>query len=61
MVRYFRITQTIKPQQMALKEAEEDVMFAKELLAKKQKNVLSAEKRLKQLEKQFLPQSNLKT
>merc|ERR1711871_404988 len=53
MVKYFRITQKIKPQQAALKEAESDVKFAMELLAKKQKNVIAAEKRLKQLEKQL--------
>ena len=36
-VKYFRITQKIKPQQAALKEAESDVKFAMELLAKKAK------------------------
>ena len=40
----FSYNPKIKPQ-AALKEAESDVKFAMELLAKKQKNVIAAEKR----------------
>ena len=57
---YYRARQGVKPIQKALKEAEDELMFNKQVLEQKQKNVAAAEKRLAQLEKQLNRATNEK-